>query len=579
MQAGITEPLARFAVGSLAAAIVALVLAVIVLGSVPPVDRDALTHHLAVPKLYLKHGGLVEIPWVPFSYYPMNLDLIYLVPLYFGNDIIPKYIHFAFGLFTAGLIYSYLKRRTKESVSALLGALLFLSLPVVIKLSTAVYVDLGLAFFSTASLLQLIRWASRGLAWRHLISAGAFCGLALGTKYNGLITFFLLACFVPVIYVRGIGDETSPETAEGTAHGSRETSRGFPGLKAIGFGAVFAVVALMVFSPWMIRNYSWTRNPVYPLYDNIFNARDREGNGRGADADTYRSETNEPALNHFAVRRLVFHESLLETLSIPVRIFFQGEDDNPKYFDGRLNPYLFFFPMLAFTGLRQLPRRLRNETLLLASFSGLYLLFAFVQTDMRIRYVAPMIPPLSILAALGAHNLILWVKRRTSSAAAGVGVIGCIVGLFMLPNVQYAWDQFHKLAPLEYVSGRISRDDYIQRFRPEYATYQYINAHLPQEARVLGVFLGDRRYYCDRELICDGTFESGALMADSADALARMLRAKGFSHIMIRTDLFEQTVLGGQPADAINFFKVFFNRYTHQLFSRDGYVLLALSYG
>jgi 4-amino-4-deoxy-L-arabinose transferase-like glycosyltransferase len=576
MQVGKAEPLERFAVGSLAVAIVALVTAVIVLGSVPPVDRDALTHHLAVPKLYLKYGGLVEIPWVPFSYYPMNLDLIYLVPLYFGNDIIPKYIHFAFGLFTAGLIFSYLKNRTEKPALGLLGALLFLSLPVVIKLSTAVYVDLGLAFFSTASLLQLIRWASRGFAWRHLISAGAFCGLALGTKYNGLITFFLLACFAPVIYLRGIAAETSSETVAGAPPGGSERSRRFPALKAIGSGAVFAAVALIVFSPWMIRNYAWTRNPVHPLYDHLFNARVQEGGSRGADVQPYQSETNEPGLNHFAVRRLVFHESLLETLSIPVRIFFQGADDNPKYFDGRLNPYLFFFPILAFIGCRQLPRRLRNESLLLAAFSGLYLLFAFVQTDMRIRYVAPMIAPLSILSALGVHNLIRLVQRRTSSAAAAIGVVGCVIGLFMLPNVQYARDQFHQIEPLEYLSGRISRDDYIQRFRPEYATFRYINTHLPQEARVLGVFLGDRRYYCDRELICDGTFEAGLRKVDSADALARMLAAKGVSHMVIRTDLFEQAVLGRQSADTVKLFEAFFSRYTHKLFSRDGYVLLEL---
>ena len=85
--------------------VVALVGAVIVLSSVPPVSRDALTHHLAIPKLYLKHGGMYEIPGLVFSYYPMNLDLLYMVPLFFGNDIIPKFIHFAFGVLTAGLIF------------------------------------------------------------------------------------------------------------------------------------------------------------------------------------------------------------------------------------------------------------------------------------------------------------------------------------------------------------------------------------------------------------------------------------------------------------------------------------------
>ena len=31
---------------------------IIVLASVPPVSRDALTHHLAVPKIWVEQGGL-----------------------------------------------------------------------------------------------------------------------------------------------------------------------------------------------------------------------------------------------------------------------------------------------------------------------------------------------------------------------------------------------------------------------------------------------------------------------------------------------------------------------------------------
>jgi hypothetical protein len=96
----------------IAGVLLVLVLSVLVLSAVPPVSRDALTHHLAVPKLWLKSGSMSEIPAVVFSYYPMNLDLLYLIPLYFGNDIIPKYIHFAFALLTAGLIFAFLKDRT-----------------------------------------------------------------------------------------------------------------------------------------------------------------------------------------------------------------------------------------------------------------------------------------------------------------------------------------------------------------------------------------------------------------------------------------------------------------------------------
>ena len=178
---------------------VALIGAIILLSWVPPVSRDALTHHLAVPKLYLQQGGIHEIPSITFSYYPMNLDLLYMVPLYFGNDIIPKFIHFVFALLSAWLIYSYLKKRI-DRLWALGGALFFLSLPIIVKLSITVYVDLGLVFFSTASLMGLFKWIESRFQLKYLILSAFCCGLALGVKYNGLIVLFLLTVFVPLLY-------------------------------------------------------------------------------------------------------------------------------------------------------------------------------------------------------------------------------------------------------------------------------------------------------------------------------------------------------------------------------------------
>ncbi|MEE9118969.1 MAG: hypothetical protein V3U02_10310, partial [Calditrichia bacterium] len=114
--------------------LLALISSIAILSYVPPVSKDALTHHLAVPKLYLNHGGIYEIPSLEFSYYPMNIDLLYMIPLYLGNDILAKYIHFTFALLTGWLIFDYLKRRI-NNLSALFGALLFLSIPIIVKLS------------------------------------------------------------------------------------------------------------------------------------------------------------------------------------------------------------------------------------------------------------------------------------------------------------------------------------------------------------------------------------------------------------------------------------------------------------
>jgi hypothetical protein len=42
-------------------------IAEILLNITPPISRDALIHHLAVPKLWLLHGGFYETPWANFS--------------------------------------------------------------------------------------------------------------------------------------------------------------------------------------------------------------------------------------------------------------------------------------------------------------------------------------------------------------------------------------------------------------------------------------------------------------------------------------------------------------------------------
>ncbi|MCD4683687.1 MAG: glycosyltransferase family 39 protein, partial [Bacteroidales bacterium] len=296
-----------------------LTISIIILSYVPPVSRDALTHHLAVPELYLKHGGIYEIPELIFSYYPMNLDLLYLIPLSFGNDIIPKFIHFSFALLTAWLIFSYLKKRIDTSY-ALFGVLLFLSLPVIIKLSITVYVDLGLIFFSTASIIYLLKWIGKDFNVKYLIISAIWCGLALGTKYNGLIVLFLLTLFLPFIYLRSVHGETSRQ------------------IKAIGYSAAFVFISLCIFSPWMIRNNIWTGNPIYPLYDNLIN-HDKIVSTKASiiDSDDSLIKTSNNIFKEFkenwgpfAVRKVVYNEKWWETALIPIRVFFQGKDENPK---------------------------------------------------------------------------------------------------------------------------------------------------------------------------------------------------------------------------------------------------------
>lgn len=531
----------------LSAVIVALIISVIILSLTPPVGRDDLVHHLAIPKLYLKHGGVYEIPSLIFSYYPMNLDMLYLIPLYFGNDIAPKFIHFSFALMTAWLIYNYLRRKINV-LYAMLGVVFFLSVPIIIKLSISAYVDLGLVFFSTASLLLLLQWREQQFKLKFLILSAICCGLALGTKYNALIIFFLLTMFAVFLCARHLEM-----------------------LNVIRNGIIYILVALVVFSPWMIRNWHWTQNPLYPFYNSLFNPKPVSDISKTVPPKHY---------GIFTFRSVVYDESIFEIATLPLRVFFQGEDGNAKYFDGRLNPMLLLLPIAAFIRSKNDDETIRKEKKILLSFSLLFFIFTMFLAVMRVRYLTPMVPPLVILSVFGAKNLIDQTENLRNRK-----LIILIISILLIPNLHYMIKQFEYVRPYEYISGNISRDDYIVRYRPEHKAIGYINSELSPNALILFVFTGKRGYYCDRNYLLDSQEDENksflgliADRSDKAEDILSELKKMGITHILTRADLFSGWIDEQLSPKSRNIFKEFLSKYAVKRFFENGFVVLEVEH-
>jgi len=525
-----------------------LILAIAVLSSVPPVSRDALIHHLAVPKLWLQHGGIYEMPDKVFSYYPMYLDLLYLIPLYFGNDILPKFIHFSFALATAWLIYGYLKKY-QNKFYGLLGALFFLSTPAVVKLSITAYVDLGLVFFTTAAVLFVYRWQEQDYRWQYLVMAGLFCGFGLGTKYNGLIVLLLLTALVAF-------------SAAGTSAGSAyRPSRVMVAM------FLFVTAAGLIYLPWGLKNYLWTGNPLYPLFDQWFNP----------DAP-YEMQSVPPIV----LRKLLYGEEWWEIMLVPLRIFFQGQDDAPQYFDGKLNPALLILPITAFFTVDRVSpaRQLRVEKIGLALFSILFILFVFSQAKMRVRYVAPVIPCLVILSMFGLENLYLMMKKRlpgiTSDLRPGLSTLAVLV--IFSGNMLYLFEQYQTVIPIHYLNGELSRDQYIEKFRPEYATIQYANNQLPAETKILALFIGNRGYYSEHAIHFDIDLFHAAVQASVRPGdLYRQVAQMGFDHMVIRFDMFDKWCHDNLNKKEKQMVNSFFQNLCKHLFSKNGHGIFQLT--
>lgn len=534
--------------------IILLVTLVVVTGSVsllacvPPVSRDALTHHLAVPKLYLQHGGIFEIPYLEFSYYPMNLDLLYMVPLALGNDIIPKFLHFLFALLTAWLIFTYLRKRLNRSYG-LVGCLVFLSIPVIVKLSITVYVDLGLIFFTTASMMMLFRWIEDKCRLRFLLMAAISCGLAVGTKYNGLISLFLLSAFIPILYSRSATVKTSA-------------------MSGLQYGVIFIVISVAVASPWLIRNYIWTHNPLFPLFDTLFNP-DNQNISTGG-------------IGIFLLRHLIYDETPLQILLVPIRIFFEGQDNSPQYFDGKLNPFLLILPLLAFISSKH-SAIVHLEKKAMLSFCILFLLFALFQVDMRIRYIAPMIPFLAILSTFGLHSMVTSAQQHNQPLIKrSKYILPLLLFLAMLSyNGRYLVEQFRIVQPGTYLKGEVSREDYITNFRPEYPVIQYANIQLQGDSKVLCLFMGKRGYYMDFEHVFDvplaknSRFNTLVSTISTPEELHIALHKTQFTHLFVRDDLTRKWLVehDKQRGEILAFF---FQHALDLMYTENGYTLFRL---
>jgi len=475
----------------------------------PPITRDALIHHLAIPKIWLSQQSLKPISWSDFSFYPMNLQLLYACCLWLGSDILPKYIHMAFGLGCGILIYLFILKRLGQ-IWALLGMMMFVSLPIIVWLSTAAYVDLGMTFFTTACMICLIRFHWEGLQIKYLCFAAIMMGLALGVKYNALIAFVFFN--IAIFYMTYKQNDSL--------------------LKSVNYTFIFFMLSSAIAAPWLIRNIIYAGNPFYPLFNNVFKYVFT------IPAHPLFCENLEPvfSMNGIVLRKLLFNESLFETLFIPIRMFFQGNDYTYEHFQGRLNPMLILFLPFAF-----LPASRKPWMLFMASFIFFFGYVAFFTTKHQIRYILPIFPFICLLSVFGLHALFKIIPERIVVARYGLFLlIFCLFGL----NIQYIHSHFNRMNPISYLTGQQSRTAYLKTHLQHYEAFEYINTHLPKDSRVLTLFLGRRGYFLDCVYKHEPLFGMNILncmvqKSQSKEAFDQYINQLDITHMLVRIDMLD----------------------------------------
>ncbi len=139
-----------FCLGSPAALLLGILgISALIAALVPPSmsDWDSLAYHLAVPKLYLQHGGIYYIHFTSHSNFPMLMEMLYLAALAVSGPVAAKLMHFWTGVLLV-LSVMLTARRHFGARSAGLAAVAIAGIPVVLWEATTAYIDLATALYT-----------------------------------------------------------------------------------------------------------------------------------------------------------------------------------------------------------------------------------------------------------------------------------------------------------------------------------------------------------------------------------------------------------------------------------------------
>jgi hypothetical protein len=510
-----------------------LIFIALICGALHPVTaRDALIHHLAVPKLWIEAGAITKIPWHEWSFYPMLLQLGFTAILQVAPPEATALYHLVYIFLAAALCAFICEEVLHKKLLAVIAFFITLTLPIQMSLGMTPLVDGGVTYFSMLVLAWMIYAAPR-TGYGGLIGIGVALGLALGVKYN-VIPFALFALLVyPVLRLRYISDR----------------------IEVMRECVIIGGIALIVFTPWIFKNLAWAGNPVYPLYQSWFSA------------DSKTPKAFAPSLTPIEQRTLLYGEHWVDMALTPLRMVLMGKEGDPRRYDGVLSPVLLFAIFIFFRPIRKAPW-VAPCALLIVS----YYLFSLLSTSWRIRYLAPIFPPLLLCSIAGVQVAAQRLRGKLIPTVALVALCHGIAATGYLVSVLYKNDTF------TYLFTSMTREHYLMRHLSEYKIVSTVNERLPSTARAYLLGTSNQFFYYSIGVFSGGYYSELALVdwvknAKSEDAIYAAFTQRGITHLIVQRERALNALENHFTDFDKNRWNLFEQRYLTPLFSVGGYAV------
>jgi hypothetical protein len=446
---------------ALPAIVIATVLVATALGGLAePVGgwgSDGVAYHLLGPKVWLRNGLVRPVLDDFRTAFPATAETMYGALMALGGKCAPGFsavLTLTMFLLVVGLLAA---RAGLDHRGAWWAAALVATMPAAVLAGTAGFVDVLYASFVLAAARIGLDAQTTG---EHVLF-GLFCGLAMGTKYTGLLALPLLV-FCVVLRMRN----------------SRQASWGL----AIQKAGVAMAVASLVAAPFYLRNWILLGCPVYPPPAFLFRFFQVKYVTRGIVEGFQLNVLNHAPSNIFRAGSSL-RRALAGGLLLPFNLTYHTANFNGAGGIG-LAP-------LALGPLGLLPARRDGFVRALAWLAFLLTTVWFV-TAQESRYLVHVYAIAAIFAVIGWRYAAAVAPRFSPWLAAAVVSCSLFYGLFMIGSSQ--WDGIHAVFSSSFAQQR--REAEI----PFLASFEYLN----NDAAVRNVLILDPSvppYYCDKSYV------------------------------------------------------------------------------
>lgn len=552
----------RFIISKSMLLIVIIIVVIInLLGALTPeVRHDSLQYHQTIPHYFLLEHRIAEVPYTIYYTYALNAEMIYTLgqAMVDGNSIIPKLFHAFAAILTAIAVYGFTKKHTENPLIAILAAAIFYTLPQVSWMSSSAFNENWWMLFGVLAISAWFEWYQvpaikiendniinydqneANQVWevspktnrnRWLYLAALFCGLGISTK-------LIAVMFYP--FLLGIATLFYKLREEG--RGKREVITSF----LLPFSSFFFIIFIPVI-PWLVRNYVYTHNPIYPLLSRFYSS----------------PHPYDIAGIHFASVRSL---PPMQWSAIIGRIWESFVSIN---INGNGILTAFFIVCIPLLILKQTPKQIKWLT----GYSLIaWLVYAVVEGGSDGRFIYPTYP---ILAIVIAYALFLAIERIGQFQPTSILLrptffifLLCMIMLATFIHMKIAFVQDFKESWLP-VLGKQHQSEYIGGHIGIYPMLEYINANLPEESKIL-LPSGYAGLYCNRRYMASGEFDISPiddLLARhyTTDQIYTQLRAYAITHLVFQISPYQKPMI----TDLLD-------RYTTKIIERNGFALYTL---